>query len=91
MSTVQLYAIRDAKTEAYMPPYQAVSHGEAIRQFSDVCKNPDTMLNRHPADFALFHIGAFNSESGALVPVTQVLQLSSALEFVAGSSALKAV
>lgn len=78
----QVYSVRDAKTQAFSPPFIASNNGEALRQFDMLCKNPETMVHKFPADFALFHIGSFQEQLGLLVPAQQVQQIGSGLEYV---------
>jgi len=63
-------SIRDFKSEIYMRPWFAQATGAAIRMFQDeVNRNdPDNMLNRHPADFALYEIGLFDDSEGVVYP-----------------------
>lgn len=77
-----MYAVRDAKTEVFSPPFIALTHGEAIRSFSGLCSNPETLIHKYPADYALFYLGQYFEANGSLKPAVQVLQLSSALEHV---------
>lgn len=81
MALKNLYAVRDAKTEAYFPPFVAVTHGEAYRQFQMLATNPETLLSKFPADYALFQLGTFDDQSGVIGALPQPLQLATALEY----------
>lgn len=67
MMVLKMYAIYDAKLNAYMRPWCANTHGEATRLFMDNASNPDSMLGRHPEDFVLYYIGEFHEENAVLV------------------------
>lgn len=58
-------AIRDSASDAYGVPMFMASLGQAIRSFSDEVLNPreNNMLNRHPADFELHHLGVYDDSN----------------------------
>lgn len=58
--------VYDMKTEAYLRPFFAMTTGEAIRTFTDSIADPQSMFNRHPADFTLFKIGVYDDSLGVL-------------------------
>lgn len=63
---VRIYAVFDAKAAVYQGFFFGTTDGVAIRMFTDACRDPGTMLYRHPADFALFHLGQVDDHSGQL-------------------------
>lgn len=67
-----MFSVLDTKTNAYMQPFFAVTAGAAIRSFSDAISDQTTMLHKHPEDFHLFHIGAFDDETGSITPMDPV-------------------
>lgn len=77
---LKLYSIRDSKTEAFNAPFKALTHPEAIRMFQQIMENPETLIAKFPADYALFYVGTFDEQSGRLMSVEQALHLVSALE-----------
>lgn len=76
-----IYAIRDAKTEAFSQPMFFVTKGVAIRAFADECENNQSNLHKHPEDFALFELGSYNDNSGEFVSLAQPLQIALALDY----------
>jgi len=64
------YSIYDRKALVYHSPFFAVSHGAAVRSFSDLANDRQTTIGRHPVDYVLFHVGQFDDSSGVLVPCT---------------------
>ncbi|AXH77922.1 MAG: nonstructural protein [Microviridae sp.] len=81
MGLQSLYSVRDAKTESWSPLYQAVNHPSAIRAFADMCKNPQTTLASHPEDYAMYHVGYLDDQTGVVSPAEQITQLAHALNF----------
>ena len=70
-----LFSVYDVKTEAYLPPFVALTFGEAERRFKDLVDSPDTLFHRHPGDFMLFKVGDFDSVDGSVSPVTEQVRV----------------
>lgn len=62
-----IYSIYDTKICAYMPPFFAITDGEAVRYVRGAVEDPNTMLNKYPEDYTLFCLGSFDDESGEVV------------------------
>ncbi|AXH75346.1 MAG: nonstructural protein [Microviridae sp.] len=65
---LQICAVFDSATQMYGRPFFVVATGQAIRSFRDEINraDPNNDLHKHPTDFALFHIGAFDDSSGEI-------------------------
>lgn len=63
----QIFAVEDLKANVIMTPFFMRSQGEALRAFTDLANNPDTMVGRHPSDFRLIRLGTFADDSGTIV------------------------
>ena len=61
---LKVYSVFDAKTGAYMQPFFARADGEAIRMIQNSVSDPNSLLYRHPADFTLWRLSAFDDASG---------------------------
>lgn len=81
----KVFAIRDAKTEAFMRPFFVPTNGVAIRSFSDEVNNRESELAKHPEDYALFELGVFDDSNGSFDLLEQPKSLGLALEFVKGA------
>ena len=75
-------SVRDAKAEAFGQPFFSQQRGIAVRSFADECDRSDSGLNKHPEDYALFHIGNYDDVSGSLVPLEQPVQIALAMDYV---------
>ena len=65
MSSQQLaYTVYDQKAETFMPPFFVPSKGLAIRAFEDCINSPDHHFGKHPADYTLFFLGGFDTDTG---------------------------
>ena len=63
MAKHTICSIYDSATEAYMRPFIAQSKGQAVRMFTDLVKDPQTDIAKHPEDYSLFEIGNFNDNT----------------------------
>ena len=50
---VKLYAVLDNCSGVYDGPVPANTDGLALRNFEDMCKNPQSPMSKHPGDFSL--------------------------------------
>lgn len=73
MTIFQSVAIRDTKADTFNLPAHVQSIGIAIRSFTDEVNRQDAnnAMNRHPADFALYHIGSYDDQTGLCTPLPQ--------------------
>ncbi len=80
---LKCFTIYDSKTECYLPPFFQRSTGEAVRIFQDLSVDMDTSIGRHPADYTLFEIGAFDDQTAKFGFKTAFVNLGVAIEHVA--------
>ncbi|AXH75193.1 MAG: nonstructural protein [Microviridae sp.] len=64
---MQLFSIYDSASGLFGRPMFMVSRGQAVRSFTDeVNRNdPQNDLYKHPSDFTLYHLGAFDDADGS--------------------------
>lgn len=57
--------IRDRAADVFGTPNFVTSLGSAIRGFADEVNRPaeNNMLNKHPEDFDMFHLGSYDDSS----------------------------
>lgn len=77
---VRIFSVYDVKAEAYLAPFTFPENGQAIRAFSDTVNDPNSMFNKHAADFTLFRLGYFDQSSG---------EFENDREFLIGGAAVK--
>ena len=78
---MKVYAVYDSKAEAFNEPFYAAKDGLAIRIFTDHVNKPESIWNKYPSDFTLFHVGEFDNEKGLLKPLDTPRNLGMAIEF----------
>nr|UXQ88100.1 MAG: nonstructural protein [Microvirus sp.] len=82
MSSKQMiYTVHDVKGETFMPPFFVPSKGLAIRAFEDCINSPDHHFGKHPADYTLFSLGYFDTDTGEIVQADRV-SVGNGIEFV---------
>lgn len=85
---IQMFSIYDEKTEAYSPPFNQTHIGQAIRAFNDTATDQQTVINRHPQDYSLYHIGTFDDATSTMVSFNEPKFLARATEFTKNASQL---
>lgn len=62
-------AMYDRATGNYGNPFFVVSKGQAVRSFQDEVnrKSDDNLINKHPGDFDLYYLGAYETENGEFI------------------------
>lgn len=58
------FSVFDHKTQAYGQLFPSQTEGSAVRAFQDSINDGNSMVNKHPDDFALFKVAEFNDETG---------------------------
>ena len=57
---MKVFSVYDSKAGAYMTPFFADTNGLAVRMFSDICNDRETVYWKHPEDFTLFELGEWS-------------------------------
>lgn len=69
--------LRDKVSEMFMQPMFVPSVGVAYRGIQDEAARggDDNVLAKHPQDFALYHLGSFDENTGMLSPLDKPVLL----------------
>ncbi len=59
-----IFTVFDSKAETFMPPFFVPTRGMAIRAFEDCINSDSHHFGQHPADYTLFHLGDFDTDTG---------------------------
>ena len=62
----RMYSIRDSKGEIFNPPFFKHTHGEAERDFHQLCKDEKSMVAKYPEDYDLYYLGTYDNVSGKM-------------------------
>lgn len=64
------YSLYDVKALSYSPPFFAAAHGLATRMVMELASDHSTSVGRHPADFTLYCVGRFDTDTGQVLPAS---------------------
>lgn len=60
-----MFSIFDTKAAVFGTPFFMPREGMAIRALQDLVNDGQSMVNKHPEDFSLYHIGDFEDETAS--------------------------
>jgi len=72
LAKLKAFAVFDSKIESWHPPMFFQHTGQAERTWMELCRDTQSMLNKHEADYVLYQIGEFNDDTGILTSITPV-------------------
>lgn len=78
---LEIFAIRDAKAEAFLQPFFMQNAGAALRAFGDSVNDEKCPFNKHPEDYAIYSVGSFDDSTGEIVSC-QLSRLGGASEYI---------
>ncbi len=68
-----VYSIFDKKANVHRFPFFSSDDASAVRSVASAANDSRTDLCNYPYDFALYRVGEFNPDTGALSGVTPVI------------------
>lgn len=77
-----IYSIKDDKT-AYLEPMLDINDASAMRNFHNAILKKGSLFDTHSADYSLFKIGEFDTDTGSIRPIEN--------EFICSAISLKEV
>lgn len=65
----KIFSVFDRAAQSFGRPVFALAVPPAVRSFDDEVRDPrpDNVMNKHPGDFELFHLGEFDDATGLFV------------------------
>lgn len=60
---LKIFSVLDVKADAFMTPFFFSTTGQAVRAFSDLANDGQSMVSRHPGDYRLNCIGEFDDST----------------------------
>lgn len=67
---VNLYTIHDKRAGQYRAPFAMMSDGEAVRAFMDLLEDKDSLVGKHPRDFALIKVGTWYQDDAVFATLS---------------------
>lgn len=77
---LKIYSIRDAKAEIYNVPFYKKTHGEAERDFAELCRDEKSMVSKYPEDYDLFFCGIYDDQTGLVESLKTPQHIAKAIE-----------
>lgn len=84
-----VYAVKDLKAGAFAPPFFFPRDEAALRAFSDAIQGGDNLMVRHPEDFHLYRLGAYDDNVGSIQGLEAPKLLATALGVIENLRALQ--
>lgn len=75
---MKIFTLYDVKSCSFGTPFFSITTGVAIRTFTQLINDPDSLINMWPQDFQLFELGEFDSHTGAITTTLPPLFITSA-------------
>lgn len=79
---LKIYTVYDQAVQAFLQPFFARSHGEAIRNFTDAINDPKTTLHAHSADYSLWYSGSFDDANAVVTAESPPAQILAGVEVI---------
>lgn len=58
-----MYSVFDNKAKIFLQPFFMQNDAVATRFFVDAANDPDSIICKHPEDYALMYLGTFDNET----------------------------
>lgn len=78
---LRMYSVYDSKALVYGQPMFISSVGSAIRAFTDLCNDPQSIVCKHPTDFVLYEVGEYDDSTGVVFAKSPFVNLGLASDF----------
>lgn len=75
------FSVLDSKASVFGTPFFSATAGSALRMFTDLVNDKNSIVSRHPEDFSLYVIGEFDDSTGVFRPEVP-LNLATAVSVV---------
>jgi len=62
-----VFTVYDSKVGCYLQPFFSPTEGSAIRAFTDCLSDATHPFSRHPEDYTLFDLGAYDDHNAMFI------------------------
>lgn len=84
----QVYSIFDMKLGSYARPFFVQNDAVAMRAFGDEVQSSESQFGKHPEDYCLYRLCAFNMETGEFGDF-EMRSIAKAVDFFAAMQEVK--
>ena len=81
MPKLNVYTVHDIKAEAYITPFFLPTDAVAERTFTDCANDRNHQFGKNPADYTLFKVGEFDTQTGVFSIYETPTPIGKALDF----------
>lgn len=85
------FSIFDRKGQSFAVPFFFPSIPQGIRAFKATAQDTNTLMNKFPEDFELYHLGTYDDTTGHLDNLDKPVYLCNALHTLGEPTKLQAV
>lgn len=78
----QIYLVHDIKANTYGVPLFFANNVEAIRSLEQAVQDPNTNLNKYPADYNFLHVAEYDKETGDISSFQDKIVLANCAQFL---------
>lgn len=71
-----VFVLKDAALDEFIRPFFTHNQNHAIRMFFDIVNDPHSEMGKHPEDFTLYELGAWETTDGKFEQLPQPKRLS---------------
>lgn len=86
----RVYAIRDAKAEAWLPPFMSTNDAVCARTISNLVADGSHPFGQNPGDYALFYLGQWDDNSCKYELESAPVHVCNLVELISGVDSSKA-
>lgn len=79
---LEIYSIRDSGARFFSTPIYARARGQALREFSNLVKDPKSIIHAAPEHYDLYFLGHWDDNSGKHETLPSPEHISKAIEHV---------
>lgn len=74
--TKKMFSVYDIKAAVFSSPFTSIRNETAIRDFTNACNDPDSMLSKNPGDYHLYELAEFDDYTGVITPISPINMIS---------------
>lgn len=64
---LRAFSVHDVRADIFNVPFFKRSIGEAIRDFTELANDEQSLVSKYPSDYRLLVVGSFNDQDGSFV------------------------
>lgn len=78
----KLFSVHDTVAKTFIQPFGVPSLAIAVRHFTNCANDKGTDIGRNPADYVLYELGEFDSDTGAIAVLQPMINHGPASNYI---------